>query len=100
MTCLEFYTCVVLALADGKQVSFQMAKSKPRVRDRKHAHGYSIRLKELETSRRDMARAKVLANNPALNANYYACKVSAVQVHAVHRMCIFSGIAEGGTILI
>lgn len=99
MTCLEFYTGVVLALAEGKQVTFQMAKSKPRVRDRKHAHGYSIRLKELETSRRDMAIAKVLANNPALNSNYYACKVSEVQFNAVHRMCTFCGIAEGGTIL-
>jgi len=79
MTCLEFYRGVVLALAEGKQVTFQLAKSKPRVRDSKHPHGYSARLKELEMSRRDMAIAKVMANNPALKSSYYDCKVSADQ---------------------
>lgn len=70
MTFLEFYTGIVVALSEGKQVDFTMAKSKPRVRDATHAHGHSARMKEVESSRRDSAIAQIQSTNPALLGRY------------------------------
>lgn len=70
MTYLQFYTGIVLAMAEGKQITFEMAKSKPRVRKGKHIHGSSARLKELDGARKRMAINRVLANNPHLRKDY------------------------------
>lgn len=53
MTFLEFYTGVVMDLAEGKAVTFNVATSKPRVRDATHVHGSSARMRTLEATRRD-----------------------------------------------
>lgn len=70
MTFLEFYQGLVLAMAQGKQVTFQTAKSKPRVRDGKSVHGGSARMKGLEASRKAMAIHQLLASNPPLAQKY------------------------------
>lgn len=70
MTFLDFYQGLVLAMAQGQQVTFQTAKSKPRVRDGKSVHGGSARMKGLEASRKAMAIHQLLASNPPLAQKY------------------------------
>lgn len=78
MTYLQFYTGVVMALSEGQQLTFEMAKSKPRVRGPKHPHGSSGRLSQIESSRKSMAIRRLLAQNPHLGGGYdeETCNVS------------------------
>lgn len=66
MTFLAFYKGVVMALSEGRLLTFELAKSKPRVRDGTHAHGNSARMKEVESSRKAAAVKKLQADNPGL----------------------------------
>lgn len=66
MTFLAFYKGVVMALSEGRLLTFELAKSKPRVRDGTHVHGNSARMKEVESSRKTAAVKKLQADNPGL----------------------------------
>lgn len=70
MQYIEYYRGVVLALAQGRQVTFDMAKSKPRVRQGKDEHGYSPRLKVVEQNRKHAAISRLLQRHPTLAAKY------------------------------
>lgn len=65
-----FYKGAVIALSKGKEITFNMAKSKPRVRQAKDKDGYSPRMKALEATRKQAAIDRVLRRHPALAAKY------------------------------
>lgn len=57
-----------MALSEGRLLTFELAKSKPRVRDGTHVHGNSARMKEVESSRKAAAVKKLQADNPGLTS--------------------------------
>lgn len=84
MTYLQFYTGVVKALSEGQQLTFEMAKSKPRVRGPKHPHGSSGRLSQIESSRKSMAIRRLIAKNPHLQGEYDEETCNVRDPHPVH----------------
>lgn len=77
MQYIFFYRGAVLALSLGKAVTFDVAKSKPRVRQGKDQDGYSPRLKVLEENRKHAAIERILQRHPTLVSKYSVamCKV-------------------------
>lgn len=59
-----------MALSQGKDITFDMAKSKPRVRQGKDIDGFSQRLKVIEAKRKQAAIDRVLGRHPSLAAKY------------------------------
>lgn len=67
---LEYYAGIVLAMAEWKHVTFEMALCKPRVREANRSQAGSVRIKAVEEMRKIRAIRKVLKDNPQLAAKY------------------------------
>lgn len=70
MQYIQFYRGAVIALSKGKLGLFDMAKSKPRVRQGRDADGYSPRLKVIEQSRKQAAINRMLRRHLQLAEKY------------------------------